>query len=323
MPVNSFKNYLAPEYCKMMYHIVFGLLYVFSLLPMWALYLLSDFIAFLLYSVFGYRREVVMTNLLQAFPEKTEQERKTIAKRFYRNFVDHWAETLKFLSAGKRRLNKMATANFDVFHQLHATGKSVQVNLGHFFNWELMTIHTGISQPYTFLTVYLPQSNKIWNRLVLYVRGKWGNPLLPSSDMARAIIPWRKKQYLLALGADQRPAFPDNAYWLNFLNRPAGFVKGPEKFARGQNIPVVMMTTTRIKRGRYHFDYFLLADDPKSLPDGELIRRYVGHLEENIRLQPELYLWSHKRWKHSWKPEYEKMWVDDVPSPTSEASLTG
>lgn len=304
-----------------MYYIVFGLLYIFSILPMRVLYLLSDVIAFLLYSVFGYRKEVVMANLLQAFPDKTEQERKKIAKKFYRNFVDHWAETLKILSAGKRTLNKMATANFEVFHQLHATGKSVQVNLGHFFNWELMTIHTGINQPYTFLTVYLPQSNKIMNRLVLYVRGKWGNPLLPSSDMARAIIPWRKKQYLLALGADQRPVFADNAYWLNFLNKPAGFVKGPEKFARGQGIPVVMMTTTRIKRGHYHFDYFLLADDPKSLPDGELIRRYVRHLEENIRLQPELYLWSHKRWKHAWKPEYEKLWVDNVASPTSKESV--
>ena len=289
-----------------MYYIVFGLLYIFSLLPMRVLYLFSDLTAFLLYSVFSYRKEVVMGNLLQAFPDKPEQQRKDIAKKFYRNFVDHWAETLKLLSAGKKTLNKMATANFEVFHQLYATGKSVQVNLGHFFNWELMTMHTGINQPYTFLTVYLPQSNKIMNRLVLYVRGKWGNPLLPSSDMARAIIPWRKKQYLLALGADQRPAFPDN---------------GPEKFARGQNIPVVMMTTTRIKRGHYHFGYFLLADDPKSLPDGELIRRYVRHLEENIRLQPELYLWSHKRWKHPWKSEYEKMWVDDVPSPSSKASL--
>jgi Kdo2-lipid IVA lauroyltransferase/acyltransferase len=304
-----------------MYYIVFGLLYIFSLLPLRLLYLLSDLTAFLLYSVFGYRKEVVMANLLQSFPEKTEQERKKIAKKFYRNFVDHWTETLKLLSCSKRTLNKMATANFDVFHQLHATGKSVQVNLGHFFNWELMTVHTGINQPYTFLTVYLPQSSEIWNRLVLYVRGKWGNPLLSSSDMARAIIPWRKKQYLLALGADQRPELPENTYWLNFLNRPAPFVKGPEKFARGQGIPVVMMTTTLIKRGQYHFDYFLLADDPKSLPDGELIRRYVRHLEENIRLQPELYLWSHKRWKHQWKPEYEKMWVDDVPSPTSKASI--
>ena len=305
-----------------MYYIVFGLLYIFSLFPMWILYLLSDLTAFLLHSVFGYRKEVVLGNLLQAFPEKTEEERKKIAKKFYRNFVDNWAETLKLLSMSKQWMNKRITGNFEIFHQLYATGRSVQANLGHFFNWELMTLHAGVNQPYTFLTVYLPQNNKIMNRLILYVRGRWGNPLLPSTEMARAIIPWRKKQYLIALGADQRPELPGNTYWLNFLNNPAPFVKGPEKFARGQNIPVVMMTTTRIKRGHYHFDYFLLADDLKSLPDGELIRRYVRHLEENIRLQPDLYLWSHKRWKHPWKPEYEKMWVDEVASPTSKTSLT-
>ena len=285
------------------------------------LYLFSDIIAFFLYYVFRYRKKVVMANLLQALPAKTDKEREGIAKKFYRNFVDNWAETLKLLSISKRLMNKRVTGNFEVFHQLYATGKAVQVNLGHFFNWEIMTLHAGINQPYTFLTVYFPQNNRIMNRLVLYVRGRWGNPLLPSSDMARAIIPWRKKQYLIALGADQRPAIPDNAYWLNFLNKPAGFVKGPEKYARGQGIPVVMMTTTRKKRGYYHFDYFLLCADPKKLPEGELIRQYVRHLEENIQLQPDLYLWSHKRWKHSWKPEYEKLWVDDVVSPTSKESF--
>ncbi|MEP7376152.1 MAG: lysophospholipid acyltransferase family protein [Chitinophagaceae bacterium] len=305
-----------------MYQVIFGVLYLFSLLPMRVLYLLSDLVAFFLYYVFGYRKKVVMANLLQAFPDKSEAERVAIAKKFYRNFTDNWAETLKLLSMSKQWMNRRITGNFEVFHQLYATGKAVQVNLGHFFNWELMTLHAGINQPYTFLTVYLPQNNKIMNRLVLYVRGRWGNPLLPSLDMARAIIPWRKKQYLLALGADQRPVTPDNAYWLNFLNRPAGFVKGPEKYARGQGIPVVMMTTTRKKRGHYHFDYFLLCEDPKSLPEGELIRQYVRHLEKNIQLQPDLYLWSHKRWKHPWKNEYEKTWVDDVPSPTAKANLT-
>jgi KDO2-lipid IV(A) lauroyltransferase len=285
------------------------------------LYWLSDIVAFFLYYVFGYRKDVVMANLLQGFPAKTEAERISIAKKFYRNFTDNWTETLKLLSMSKQSMNKRITGNFEVFHQLYATGKAIQVNLGHFFNWELMTLHAGINQPYTFLTVYLPQSNKIMNKLVLYVRGRWGNPLLPSLDMARAIIPWRKKQYLLALGADQSPVPPDNAYWLNFLNKPAGFVKGPEKYARGQGIPVVMMTTTRKKRGHYHFDYFLLCEDPKSLPEGELIRQYVRHLEENIQLQPDLYLWSHKRWKHPWKYEYEKLWVDDVPSPTSKESF--
>lgn len=298
-----------------MYHVVFGILYIFSLLPFRVLYIFSDLSCFILYRVAGYRREVVLENLGHAFPDKSKEELEKIAAKFYRNFVDNWIETIKLISISKESLNKRISGNFDVFYQLQATGKSVQLNLGHFFNWEIMTLHCGLNQPYTFLTVYLPQSSRIMDRLMKYIRGRWNNPLIPSTDMARSILPWRKKQYLLALGADQSPAFPATAYWLYFLNRPAGFVIGPEKFARGQNIPVVMMTTTKPRRGYYHFDYFLLAQDPKALPDGELIREYVRHLEENIRLQPDLYLWSHRRWKHSWNEQYSEQWVDEAPPP--------
>jgi KDO2-lipid IV(A) lauroyltransferase len=305
-----------------MYYLVFGPLYVISLLPFFILYGIADFFFVILYYVIGYRKEIVMQNLRHAFPGKPEKELKKIARKFYRNFIDNWIETIKLLSISKRSLNKRITGNFKVFEELHKNNKSVQVNLGHFFNWEIMTRHTGINQPYTFLTVYLPQSSEIMNRLLLYMRGRWGNPQLPSTEMARAIMPWRKKRYLLALGADQSPPRPEDSYWLYFMNRPTGFLKGPEKFARVQDIPVVMLTTTRAKRGHYHFDYFLLAEDPKSLPEGELMRRYVKHLEKNIRQQPDLYLWSHRRWKHSWKPEYEKLWVDDVPAPGGKKKVS-
>ncbi|MES1215944.1 MAG: lysophospholipid acyltransferase family protein [Bacteroidota bacterium] len=298
-----------------LYYIIFGFLYLISLLPFFILYAIADLFFVIAYHIVGYRKEVVMKNLQNSFPEKTETELKKISLRFYRNFMDNWIETIKLLSISKKSLNKRMSGNFEIFQQLHASGKAVQVNLGHFFNWEIMTLYTGIQQPYTFLTVYLPQNSKIFDRLLQYLRARWGNPQLPSTDMARAIIPWRKKQYLLALGADQSPANPDAGYWLYFMNQPSVFLKGPEKFAKGQDIPVVMMTTTRPKRGHYHFDYFLLANDPKSLPDGELMRRYVQHLEENIRLQPDIYLWSHRRWKHGWKPEYKKLWVDERPSP--------
>ncbi|MBL7741433.1 MAG: lysophospholipid acyltransferase family protein [Chitinophagaceae bacterium] len=301
-----------------MYYLFFGFLYLVSLLPFFILYGIADFFFVIFYFIAGYRRKVVMLNLRNAFPEKDEKELRLIARRFYRNFIDNWIETIKLLSISKKKLNKRVSGNFGVFHQLYNNNKAVQVNLGHFFNWEIMTLHTGINQPYTFLTVYLPQNSRIANRLLMYVRSRWGNPQLPATEMARAIIPWRNKQYLLALGADQSPPNPEGGYWLYFMHQPTVFLKGPEKFARIQDIPVVMMTTTRKKRGHYHFDYFILADEPKKLPDGELIRRYVKHLEDNIRLQPELYLWSHRRWKHTWKPAYQELWVDKKPMPVSE-----
>ncbi len=298
-----------------MYYIVFGFLYIISLLPFFILYGLADFAFLVLYTIIGYRKEVVLTNLRGAFPEKTEAERKKIARKFYRNFLDNWIETIKLLSISKKAMNKRISGNFEVFYQLHKTGQSAQANLGHFFNWEIMTLHCGINQPYTFLTVYLPQSSRIMNRLIIYLRSRWGNPQIPSTDMARSIIPWRKKQFLIALGADQNPPNPENAYWLYFMNKPTAFAKGPEKNAKTMNLAVVMLTTTKKKRGYYHFDYYLLADQPKSLPDGELMRRYIKHLEENIRLQPELYLWSHRRWKHGWKEEYRPLWVDEKEPP--------
>ena len=298
-----------------MYYIVFGSLYLLSLLPFFILYRISDLVFVFLYYITGYRKKVVMDNLRNSFPERTNKELETIARKFYRNFTDNWIETIKLISISKRALNKRISSNVDIFYQLHKEDKSVQVNLGHFFNWEYMTLYTGINQPYTFLTVYLPQSNRITNRLFIHLRSRWGNPQLPATDMVKSIIPWRRKKYLLALGADQSPPHGEFAYWLYFLNRPTPFLKGPEKFARVQGVPVVMMTTRRPKRGYYHFEYFLLADNPGNLKEGELMRRYVKHLEENIRLQPEIYLWSHRRWKREWKPQYIDLWVDEKPAP--------
>ena len=31
---------------------------------------------------------------------------------------------------------------------------------------------------------------------------------------------------------------------------------------------------------------------------------------------PEFYLWTHKRWKYDWKPEYASQWIDTLPMPT-------
>ena len=89
-----------------MYHIVYGLLYLLSLLPLRLLFLFSDFACLILRYIVGYRKKVVFYNLSIAFPEKTETERKRIANRFYRNFTDSFMETIKLLSADVGYINK-------------------------------------------------------------------------------------------------------------------------------------------------------------------------------------------------------------------------
>lgn len=65
-----------------MYSIVYGFLYVISLLPLRVLYLISDLGYAVVYYVLRYRRDVVMYNLSIAFPDKTAKEHAAIAKQF-------------------------------------------------------------------------------------------------------------------------------------------------------------------------------------------------------------------------------------------------
>lgn len=55
---------------KFVYHILFFLLYLLSLLPMRLLYLLSDCLFFPLFYLVKYRRKVVEKQLDECFPEK-------------------------------------------------------------------------------------------------------------------------------------------------------------------------------------------------------------------------------------------------------------
>src|ERR1700710_466231 len=139
-----------------MYYVLYGLFYLFSLLPMRILYLLSDVIFLLVYHVLGYRKKVVFENLQKALPEKTDLEREQIAKQFYHNLLDSFIETIKLLSAGRKFLKKRVTANWEVLEPLFKSGKSCQLHLGHTFNWEWGHHVLSSCTEYQVVVVYIP-----------------------------------------------------------------------------------------------------------------------------------------------------------------------
>lgn len=303
-----------------MYYLVYGFLYLMSLLPMWMLYGLSDFVCWLLFRVFGYRHGVLSANLALAFPEKSEQEREAIIRRFQQNFTDTFIETIKLFSADKDFITSRMTGEFNVFNELYDRGLKCQVHMGHNFNWELGNIAYGYNCKHPLLGVYMPLKNKAMDRIFRELRSKTGTILVPATDMRKSMLQHRDKQYLLGLVADQVPSNPGKAYWLNFFGIPSAFIPGPEKGARTGNIPVVFVHITRKKRGYYHLHAKLVSENPNELPEGELTRRYRDFLEDVIREQPDMWLWSHRRWKKGWKPAYLSNWIDNVPAPEKDVN---
>ncbi len=299
-----------------MYYLVYGILYCLSLLPIQILYLLSDLSYVVIYHIAGYRKDVVRQNLLTAFPEKTAPERKKIEKQFYKNFVDNFIETLKLISGGTRFAAKHFKGDPKLMQELFKQGRSCQFYLGHNFNWELANIAVSAYSSHTKLMVYLPVKNPVIDRIMLKLRSSSGNKLLAATDMRAAMMPYRRHIYLLALIADQAPGSPDKAYWLNFFGRPTPFLRGPETGAAAANLAVLFAWIHKIKRGRYELRYELCTDNAATLPKGELTRRYVQFLEKSIRNQPEMWLWSHRRWKSDWQGADSGQWIDDgTPAP--------
>ena len=192
-----------------MYYLVYGMLYGISLLPTWILYRISDVLAFFLYTVIRYRRRIVLDNLRSAFPEKTEAERLQIARKFYRNFTDSFIETIKLLSASPAWLNKhFVIDNPEVMEDFAREGRKIQLFLGHLFGWEVANVAMPLLTRFTFIVVYMPVENKVFERLSLRLRGRTGTVLLPATSMQRAILPYRNTVYALALVADQAPGGP-------------------------------------------------------------------------------------------------------------------
>jgi Kdo2-lipid IVA lauroyltransferase/acyltransferase len=287
-----------------MYYILFGILYGVSLLPLSVLYGLSYGLYLLTWYVIGYRRQRVLGNLAIAFPEKTVQERRLIAKQFYLHFWNNWIEALKLLSISRKRLLQHIQGDVQVLDEIARAGKSCHILLGHQFNWEWGNAFVALVSRLPLLAAYAPLSNKPLDRLFLFLRKRFGTSLLAFNDMRRAMLPYRNKQYGLALMADQSPPGPEKSYWINFFNTPTAFLQGPERGARLGNMPVVYVSLRKLRRGYYHLHTTLLTENAAALPPGELTRRYVQQLEAGIREQPAAYLWSHNRWKHKWKEEY-------------------
>jgi KDO2-lipid IV(A) lauroyltransferase len=288
-----------------MYYLIYGLLYTLSLLPWKILYFISDGVYVILYYIAGYRKKVVMSNLLIAFPGKTEAERERIAKDFYHSFLDTFIETLKFLSISEKEYNKRLTGNFDIFKDLYATGQSVQVHSGHFFNWEYMNWGIATRSPYPFLGVYAPITSKAINKIMFDMRSKYNTILLSAFHFKTSFHQYSNQQYLLGLAADQATD-PAKGFWTPFFGKPAPFATGPEKGAQVNNTAIVLVHFYRVKRGYYNAEFELLTREPKRFERGQLTKLYVQYLEKCIRKKPANYLWSHRRWKHDFKEEYRK-----------------
>lgn len=293
-----------------MYYLIYGLLYLFSLLPLRLLYCISDFLFFIVYYIVQYRKKIVLDNLEIAFPEKSLTEKKIISKQFYKNFVDTFVETIKMISISDKAFHKMVEMDLSKVIALANEGKSIQFHAGHQFNWELANWMIAEKMPIPFVGVYMRISNRHFDKIFYDLRAKKGTVLVEVKEFRSKMHQFLNTQYSIGLAADQNPADPKKGFWLNFFNKPVPFVTGPDKAAIKNKTAVVFVRLIKIKRGKYKFETEIITEQASGFKEGELTCLYRDMLEDTIRKYPSNYLWSHRRWKRPFTEEFYKQWID-------------
>lgn len=258
-----------------------------------------------------------MQNLAHAFPEKSEAELSAIAHSFFIHFIDTWMETICLLSISRKRIEQMLEYDYSLLEAYASQGKSVQLMSGHFMNWELINMSMPMHQPLLWVGIYMQLSNKAMDRLFLKIRGRFGAVLVPAQVVKDGMEQYLQQPYLLGLGADQSPSKPAQSYWMYYLNQPTAFARGPGRNACKRQLPVVFFWIERKCRGKYVFHLENLVTEAENLTAEEITLRYAHRLEQVVRRQPANYLWSHRRWKHAWQPEYAPNWIDSAAPPAT------
>jgi Kdo2-lipid IVA lauroyltransferase/acyltransferase len=295
-----------------MYFFIYGLLYIISLLPFPVLYFISDVIYFFLFYVFGYRRAVVMANLKIAFPHKDEKELKQTAKRFYHNLTDTFVEIIKLISMSDRSFDQRCRGDFSVIQELIDKGKNVQLHAGHQFNWEFGSLFMSkIIKDIPSYAIYMPINNKAMERIFLKIRERFGTRFIRATEFRQRREEIFGDRFVFFLAADQNPGNPGSAYWQHYFSKAAPFITGPEIGAIKNDAAVVFVRSRIIKRGHYVLECTLCTENAATTATGEITRSFRNFLEKIIMEEPHNYLWTHRRWKWDYKPEYAGKWIDD------------
>ena len=272
----------------------------FSKLPFALIYGISNGLSFVLNRVLKYRKKIVVQNLRNSFPDRSEAEIKMITNQFYDHFADILVEGIKMFSLSKKQvMQRYVSKNPEILTPYFEQKKSVILVSAHYNNWEYMVLSMDMQFKHHGVGVGKQQRNKVFDRIINHYRQRYGSEVVFASNVRETFETYEHQQlptaYMMLFDQAKNPK---KCYWTTFLNQDTGFIFGPEYFAKKYDFPVFYYNVRKVKRGFYEFDLTPIAEIPNQTEYGEITQSCINILEQTINEKPQYWLWSHRRWKH-------------------------
>lgn len=286
----------------MTYHLLRIIIKALAVMPFWLLYGVAAVAYVIIYYVVGYRRKVVRRNLTECFPEKTPSEIKALERRFYRNFADQILEACKMSGMSAEQMSRhMRFVNIDEVNASLRAGRSVGLFLGHYGNWEwVSSMPIVLEKGAVTAQIYHKLRNEAFDRIMLENRAVFGATNVEMHKTARFIkqLSDEGRPGIIGFIADQSPGKREARDFIPFLRHSTPVLTGTEKIIRHFGYEAWFVDIYKLRRGYYEARFIKMHANPRELPEMKLTEMYYRMLEEMICREPELYLWTHNRFKH-------------------------
>ena len=150
---------------------------------------------------------------------------------------------------------------------------------------------------------YKQLHNPVADQLTREMREQHYAQCIEMTQLARTLIRHQSERtderlHIYCLLADQSPSYEQMRYASSLFGRTTPFVTGWSHLATKLQIPLLFYEIRYDDPAKQWVGTFrLLCEHPTDKLQHQLIDDYVTLLEENIRLAPHRWLWSHKRWR--------------------------
>ncbi len=278
-----------------MARLAIALLWLLHFLPLRWLAALGTLFGNLLYALAKERRHVTLTNLRLCFPQLSEAQRTSLARRHFHAFGRSFIERGLLWWASPQRLRRIV--RIEGLENLEAqNGRPVILLAPHFIGldmgWTRLTLERDM------VSIYANQKNLLFNAALFKGRKRFGNStLLSRQEGTRPAIRAMRDGYPFYYLPDMDYGERDTIF-VPFFGVPAATITGLSRLARMIDAAVLPVITRMLPHGQGYVVSIGTAfgDYPGESIEADT-RRMNAFIEAEVNKLPEQYLWLHKRFK--------------------------